>query len=117
MLARCQLGLDEDGRCGATLTYPIKGMSWRRNIRKSFEFDVDAGTAKLLLLEVSRIKQEFPSECLSTEDMWNDTTEKANGISRDRRSAKICCTIAVLREHEAQMEYYSLKEDSKALLT
>lgn len=38
MLTRCQFGITEEG-CGATFTYPIKGMPWRRNVVKSFRFD------------------------------------------------------------------------------
>ena len=40
MLARCQFGAKE-GRCGATLTYPIKGYPWRNNVVKSYEFKLD----------------------------------------------------------------------------
>ncbi len=116
MLARCQFGLTEDGRCGACLTYPLKGLPWRRNVMKGFKFDLDAETVGLLFSEVSRIKREHPGECLSIDDMWNDTSEKANGISRDRKSGTLCYTIGVLRVAAPPDDYYSLREDSKALL-
>jgi hypothetical protein len=117
MLARCQFGLVEDGGCGASLTYPIKGMPWRRNIVKSFEFDIDADTRALLFSEVSRIKREHPNECLCIDDLWSDHSEKANGITRDRKLGRLCYTIGILREGLPTFQpYYSLREDSNALL-
>jgi len=116
MLARCQFGLNEDGSCGATFTYPIKGYPWRRNVMKSYGFSIDEETKKLLFSEVHRLKREFPDECLSNDQLWNDSSEKANGITRDRKTNTLCYTIGIMVEYGESEEYYAMREDSKALL-
>ena len=116
MLARCQFGA-LDGRCGAILTYPIKGYPWRRNVMKSYEFDLDQETIALLFAEVDRIRKEHPDQCLSREQLWNDASEKGNGITRDRATGTLCHTISVSGADGTSEESFSLREDSIALLS
>lgn len=116
MLARLQFGADESGNCGATLTYPISGMPWRRNIMKFFTFDIGAETAAKLFAEVTRLRVEHPRECLSEEDLWSDKSEKGNGITRDRKSGTLCYSIAIHRDDGGFDEQYSIKEDSTPFL-
>lgn len=116
MLARCQFGINREGRCGATLTYPIKGHPWRRNVVKSYQFEVSPEAKALMFAEVERIRTEHPSECLRYEQLWNDSSEKANGILRDRSSGKLCYSIAILQPDGPALEQYALREDSAALL-
>ena len=59
MLALCQFGVTKEG-CGATFTYPIKGMPWRRNVVKSFRFDINAEQRDLLFAEIARIRLRIP---------------------------------------------------------
>ena len=121
MLARCQFGGMEGGKLGATLTYPIKGMPWRRNIMKHFEFAVCPKTVALLFSEVFRLRREHSKECLGEHSLWSDFSEKANAITRDRRSNTLCYSIAVWRDgaifDEQVDEQYSMREDSEALLS
>jgi hypothetical protein len=117
MLARCQFGVDKEGRCGATFTYPIKGYPWRRNVVRSFEFQVGEDTKAMLFAEVRRIREEHPEECLANDQLWSDQSEKANGITRDKLGGKLCYTIAIIREDGGYEEYFAMREDSKALLT
>lgn len=116
MLARLQFGCEEGGKCGATLTYPIKGMPWRRNIMRGFAFDVGPDTAELLFSEVARLRAEYPRECLAEAELWSDASEKGNGITRDRKSGTLCYTIAIHRDDGGFDEQYSIKETSDALL-
>jgi hypothetical protein len=115
MLARCQFGV-RDGRCGATLTYPIKGHPWRRNVVKSYEFNVEQAVIDLLFAEVPRIRKAHPDQCLAPEQLWSDTSEKANGITRDRSTGTLCYTISIFRDHKPE-EQFALREDSSALLS
>jgi hypothetical protein len=115
MLARCQFGI-RDGRCGATLTYPIKGYPWRNNVVKNYEFHIDPDTVDLLFSEVPRIRKECPDECLAADLLWNDTSEKANGITRDRSTKTLCYTINIVGEDGLPTEQYALRENSPALL-
>ena len=116
MLARCQFGA-RDGRCGATLTYPIKGYPWRNNVVKSYEFSLDAEAIDALFAEVHRIRKEHSGQCLSHDQLYSDATEKANGITRDRITGTLCYTISILRENGPPEEQFALREDSPALLS
>ncbi len=115
MLARCQFGIASDGRCGATLTYPIKGMPWRRNVRRTYEFNLPEETRSLLFAEIHRIRAEYPAECLSNEQLLSDRSEKANGITRDRATRTLCYSVAIYAEPGNPEESYALRETSKAL--
>jgi hypothetical protein len=116
MLARCQFGVDETGRCGATFTDPIPGYPWRRNVMKSFEFELSQADRAVLLGEVTRLREEHPAECLANDQLWSDTSEKANGVSRDKSSGTLCVTIAIFGAAGEKYEYFAMREDSDALL-
>ena len=116
MLARCQFGINEQGKCGATLTYPIEGYPWRRNIQKSFEFDLGPEERAALFAEVRRLRAEHPGECLANEDLWSDASEKANGVTRDRKSGTLCHTIGIRGDQGEWKEYFSMRENSRALV-
>lgn len=118
MLARCQFGCDEDiASCGATLTYPIKGMPWRRNNMRSYAFDLDAETIAALFTDVARIRIVYPEERLETEALWSDFSDKANAVTRDRATDTLCYTVGIYRGDGQTEDYYCLRETSKALLT
>ena len=115
-LARCQFGLSPDGKCGAVITYPIAGYPWRRNPMKSFNFQVDQQLATELFCEIQTIRERYPSECL-IDNLWSDTSEKANGITRDVATNTLCYTVGIYDADGNSREYYSLRENSSALLT
>ena len=115
MLARCQFGLSPDGSCGVIMTYPIKGYPWRRNPTKHLSFSIALEFANELFLEIPKIRDEFPSECL-TDDLWSDTSEKANGITRDIATNTLCYTMGIYDIDGQPIEYYSMRENSLALL-
>lgn len=115
MLARCQFGA-RDGRCGATLTYPIKGYLWRRNVKKSYEFDLDQPTIEALFAEVAKIRTEYPEQCLAHEQLCSDASEKGNGITRDRSTGTLCFSIAIIGDDGNPEESFALREDSNALV-
>ena len=83
---------------------------------RTFEFDVGRETTELLLSEVTRIRLEHPRECLAEADLWSDTSEKANNITRDRKSGTLCCSVLIERDDGGFDEQYSIRENSHALL-
>ena len=118
MLARCQFGVTADGRCGATMTYPIRGYPWRRNIVKSYEFRLSTDEKALLFSEVRRLKAKHPTECLSNSQLWSDSSEKGNAITRDRSTGTLCHTIGISAAGEREWrEYFAMREESDALLS
>jgi hypothetical protein len=117
MLARCQFSVDEAGQCGAMFTYSIPGYPWRRNVMKSFGFELSEADRALLFREVTRLREEHPAECLSNHQLWSDTSEKGNGITRDKISGTLCVTIGIFVTPGETREYFSMREDSEALLS
>lgn len=117
MLARCQVGISATGRCGVTLTYPIRGYPWRRNIVKTLAFDLPASEAMTLLTEVRALKADHPAECLSDDQLWSDSTEPGNGVTRDIATNTLCYTIGLSGpDGRGWREYFSMRETSAALL-
>jgi hypothetical protein len=84
---------------------------------KSYSFSIDQETKELLFSEIRRLKREHPEECLSSDMLWSDTSEKANGITRDRATNTLCYTFGIMVEHGDPEEYYAMKENSEALLS
>lgn len=117
MLARCQFDIDKVGRCTATLTYPVKGMPWRRNVMKSFEFKLDSDTRTLLFGEVDRLRRAFPGQCLDDELLWSDTSEMGNAITREQSSGKLCMRLSVVKEGGELVHDFWLREDAPALVS
>ena len=117
MLARCQFCMNMNGACSVVMTYPIKGYPWRRNIHRYHHFSLDEETTTILFSEVFRIRRDSPEECLSNDQTWNDPSEKGNGITRDRKSNRLCYTIGVFGEGwNDQEEYFAIRENSEALI-
>jgi len=115
MLARCQFGLEPDGRCGASMTYPIKGYPWRHNPVCSYEFHLSPKEALELFDEVKTMQARFPEDCLGNDVLWSDTSEKANGITRHVKTGKLCHTLGVFQAPGVAVVCFSMEEDSVAL--
>jgi hypothetical protein len=112
-LPRWQFGLHEDGNGGLSLNFPIPGMTWRHTRQRNGNVQLDAQTAVELIEEAVRLPNQFPAECLKTEELWADPSEQANSITRDRRGA-LCITISI--SERGQQMYYRLAEDSPVFL-
>ena len=59
--------------------------------------------------------QKHPKDCLNGEDLWADSTEPGNSITRDRASNTPCITIGVI-EHGRWLCHFLLAEKSPAML-
>jgi hypothetical protein len=112
-LPRWQFGLSEDGNCGAGLKYSIPGMTWRHTRHKEFRAKVEQTIAEAVLNEAETLPARFPKECLSTDELWADSSEQANSITRDRETDTLCLTIDLWEQ--GQHNYYRMREDSPAL--
>jgi hypothetical protein len=115
-LPRWTFGLEEDGRCGILLTYPIPGLPWRHVRRKGVDMPLDRTATMALLENAITLPSQFPEECLRDEELWEDTTERGNSITRDKHSNSMCITIGVT-ERGQWLCYYTMSETSQALVT
>jgi hypothetical protein len=111
---RWQLGLHEDGHCGVLLNIPIPEMTWRHTRKRSAEWHLDHETTAALFQEVIDLPVQFPIDCLKNEELWADSSEPANSITRDRKSDKPCVTFGIYEK--GQHLGYSLIETSQVLL-
>ena len=116
MIARCQFGIEEDGRCGAIMTYPIEGYPWRRNPMRMYEFAIERGVAANIIDEVMKLPREHPKDCLDDSVLWSDHAEKgSNAVTRDDETDTACHTIAIYNESGDHPVYFSMREDSEVL--
>ena len=83
---------------------------------KGHQFPIDKATKDLLFSEIHRLRREHPEECLATEQLWSDHSEKANSITRDRATNTLCYTIGIMVEYGEPEEYFAMRENSEALL-
>jgi hypothetical protein len=116
MLARLQFGFEPSGRCGGTVTYPIKGYPWRRNPEKTVEFQIPPEQVSLIFREARELPEKYPEQCLGEDDLWSDHSEKANGITRDDQTDTLCHSIYIYNQSGETLLDYDLREDSPALL-
>jgi len=112
-LPRWQLRISEDGGCGAGLWFPIPGMTWRYTRQRAFADQLDLSIAARLLDEVKTLPIQFPEECLSTDELWADSSEQANSITRDRATNTLCLTLDYWEN--GQHHYFRMRENSPAL--
>lgn len=83
---------------------------------RSYSFDLEVDVIARLFADISRIRRDYPSECL-TEDLWSDFSDKANTVTRDRTTGALCYTLGIYRSDGDTADYYCLREDSEALLS
>jgi hypothetical protein len=58
---------------------------------------------------------DYPLECLKHDDLWADASEKANSVTRDRKTNSLCITVYVY-QHGSLLLHYGLPETSSILL-
>jgi hypothetical protein len=71
--------------------------------------------AQALFEEVSTMPERYPKECLKDNALWSDQSEKANGITRHKKTGKPCHTLAIYRGPGETVVHFSMEEDSPAL--
>jgi FKBP-type peptidyl-prolyl cis-trans isomerase len=114
-LPQWQFHLEEDGHGGVGVEFPIPGMTWRHTRRRAISLQIDRATAAVLFQSAIALPSQFPEACLRDAQIWADSRERANSITRDRQSNSLCLTISV-SERGQYRTYYSIAEDSRALL-
>jgi hypothetical protein len=114
-LPKWQFVLEENGRCGVRMEFPIPGMTWRHTRHSAVSLQIDQTAAAALFQSAIALPLQFPSECLKGAELWADATERANSNTRDRQSNSLYLTIGVW-ERGQYKTYYSMPENSRALL-
>lgn len=112
---RVQFGLEGDGRCGVTLTIPQPGCTWRYARSHSIQHHLEKSDGSLLFDEVATLPLKYPQACLSNDQLWADSSEKANSVTRDSLTNTPCITIGI-SERGVWQCYYSLRVTDPVLL-
>ncbi len=73
----------------------------------------EMGLIAELLDEAMAMPEACPEDCIAHDDLWSDSSEPANGITRDQATNTLCITVTV-EERGQPICHYSLKETSKA---
>jgi len=76
---------------------------------------MERAAAMALLQEAIALPRQHPAECLTNEQLWADSAEPANSITRDRQTNSRCLTIGVWEQGQYR-SCYSVSENSRALL-
>jgi hypothetical protein len=73
---------------------------------KHYLFDLPPDRIELLFVDAERIPKEHPLECLAHDQLWSDSSEKANGITRDRATGELCYSVAIFHQgHQPQIQF------------
>jgi hypothetical protein len=113
-LPRWQFGLQEGASAGATITYPLPGLTWRHARVRHVEIKLDPAEMAEVIMSAQAIPAEFPKECLQNDDLWADASEKANSVTRNKTTNAPCVTITI-SEKDRILLNYALPETSPAL--
>ena len=105
-----QFGLHCDGTCEAFFTYPIPGYPWRRNVVKTGSWEIDKDLTLRIFDEVTGLPAKCPDSCLSDAELWSDHSEKANAVTRDRKTNALCYSIGVVKATGEFTVRYSMRE-------
>lgn len=113
-LPRWQFALSEGGSAGAVITYPVPGLTWRHARVRHVEINLASSAMEEVIQSVQATLTEFPKDCLQHDDLWADSSEKANSITRDHRSNSLCVTITIFGKGAVLLNY-ALPETSPIL--
>lgn len=114
-LPRWQFGLVENKSAGALIAFPIPDQTWRYARQKNVELQFEPVESARILESVQKTFAHHPGDCLTNDDLWADASEKANSITRDRKTNSLCVTITIWDKGQALLDY-SLPESSPILL-
>jgi hypothetical protein len=114
-IARLQFDLHESGSCGGFITTPVPGYGWRPARSRHIPLQPDMGTVRELFDEAMLMPEVHPQDCIAHDDLWSDSSEPANGITRDQATDTLCISTTV-DEMGQHLRHYSMKETSEAWL-
>lgn len=109
---RCQATLGADGHGGGFITRPRPDGSWRRCSFIPVWFTADPGRCASIISEMRSLSDQHPNECLSNDFLWSDSSEPANGITRDRATDTPCVTIS-FGDMCSPQQHFSIKSTSR----
>ena len=111
---RWQFGITNDDRCGAIITHHIPDVAWRHAITKHYDIPITAQDAVTVINGAYDFKRMHSSECLENNEMWADTSEHCNSITRDAINNVLCLTFGLWIDQKIDL-YFGIREDSEFL--
>lgn len=114
-VSRLQFDLHEKGGCSGFITTPVPGYGWRPARSRHVWPQMDMVLIAELFGEAMAMPEVCPEDCIDHDDLWSDSSEPANGITRDQATNTLCITVTV-EERGQPICHYSMKETSQAWL-
>lgn len=116
-IAQWQYGLRDNGEAGAFIRRcPPPGATWRHSRPKIIAASRLSPEQVVASFEsLSVLIGEHHAELLHTDDLWADTSEKANNITRAQRTNTACVWVGLYEDGHLEQTFY-LPEDSPLLL-
>jgi peptidylprolyl isomerase len=112
--ARWQLGLNESGQAGISITKPPpSGATWRHMRAHEVPLSLSKPEIDSLIREIISFPQRFPGEVISPDDIGMDTSEKANSIPRHSKTDVACVSVTIWER--GSYESFHLSEESPSL--
>ena len=112
-LPRWQFGLQEDGRYGIFVQFPIPGLKWRHVPHKHVWKAMPASQAQELLNCVQNLPKSHPAHCHPPEAVCVDHSGQDGGVHRVRQTNALCLAVT-LWERGQQLAYYFIVPESPA---
>jgi peptidylprolyl isomerase len=109
---RCQATLGADGHGSAFITRPRPDGSWRRCSFVPVWLTPDPQRCTSIIEEMRTLPNQRPDDCLSNDVLWSDSSEPANGITRDLATNTPCVTIR-FGDFSSPQQYFSIKSTSR----
>lgn len=79
------------------------------------EDKLEISEIKKIFEEILTLPKKYPEACLTHADLWADSSEKANSITRESRTNIVCVTIGI-QEQTIWQCYYSMRENDPIFL-
>jgi hypothetical protein len=109
---RCQVTLGTDGKGSASITRPRPDGSWRRCSFIPVWLIANPERCEQMMDEMRSLPDQHPDECIAHDELWSDSSEPANGITRDRDTDTACITITFGNAYSPQQNF-SIKNTSR----
>ncbi len=109
---RCQVALGADGKGSAFITRPRPDGSWRRCSFIPVWLTANPERCELMMEEMRSLPDQHPKDCIAHDELWSDSSEPANGITRDQETDTACITISFGNVCSPQ-QHFSIKSTSR----
>jgi hypothetical protein len=90
-------------------------MHWRHAVTKNHEGALSPESTEQVFSGITTFLELHPSECLDSQALWSDSSERGNGVTRDTLTGTLCLTVGITTAAGVFTTYYAVRETCRAL--